>query len=77
MPNERSMADLSDLPLVYQIRIKGHLPPHWTDWLVWLALYSLASVGIVAPFLDLVVQRLYLRFDLSGALLNTTSNAIV
>lgn len=22
----------SDQPLVYEIRIKGHLGPHWADW---------------------------------------------
>ena len=26
------MADNLDQPMVYQIRIKGHLGPRWTDW---------------------------------------------
>ncbi len=26
------MADKLDQPMVYQIRIKGHLGPQWTDW---------------------------------------------
>jgi hypothetical protein len=26
------MADNLDRPMVYQIRIKGHLGPRWTDW---------------------------------------------
>ena len=26
------MADKGDQPMVYQIRIKGHLSPKWTDW---------------------------------------------
>jgi hypothetical protein len=26
------MANKFDLPMVYQIRIKGHLGPKWTDW---------------------------------------------
>ncbi len=26
------MANKLDQPIVYQIRIKGHLGPRWTDW---------------------------------------------
>jgi hypothetical protein len=26
------MADKLDQPMVYQIRIEGHLGPKWTDW---------------------------------------------
>jgi hypothetical protein len=26
------MANGLDQPMVYQIRIKGHLGPHWTEW---------------------------------------------
>ena len=26
------MANDLDQPMVYQIRIKGHLGPHWTEW---------------------------------------------
>lgn len=26
------MADQFDQPMVYQIRIRGHLGPQWTDW---------------------------------------------
>ena len=26
------MANKLDQPMVYQIRIKGHLGPHWTEW---------------------------------------------
>jgi hypothetical protein len=26
------MANKLDQPMVYQIRIKGHLGPQWTDW---------------------------------------------
>ena len=28
------MANDLDQPMVYQIRIKGHLGPHWTEWFV-------------------------------------------
>ena len=27
------MANELDEPMVYQIRIEGHLGPHWTEWL--------------------------------------------
>ena len=26
------MANKLDQPMIYQIRIKGHLGPRWTDW---------------------------------------------
>jgi hypothetical protein len=26
------MANKLDRPMVYQVRIKGHLGPRWTDW---------------------------------------------
>ncbi len=26
------MANHLDQPMVYQIRIEGHLGPHWTEW---------------------------------------------
>jgi len=32
MPNKRSPARDADRPMVYQIRIKGHLVPQWTVW---------------------------------------------
>ena len=31
------MADKLDQPMVYQIRLKGHLGPGWTDWFGGLA----------------------------------------
>lgn len=31
------MADKLDRPMVYQIRVKGHLGPQWTDWFGGLA----------------------------------------
>ncbi len=37
MPNElRRRSDL-DKPVIYQIRIRGHLRPEWTDWFGGLA----------------------------------------
>jgi hypothetical protein len=32
MSNEHSPQQAADQPLVYQIRIKGHLGQQWTDW---------------------------------------------
>ena len=32
MPNNRSPAGDADQPMVYQIRIKGHLDYRWTGW---------------------------------------------
>lgn len=32
MPNKRSAERDADQPMVYQIRIKGHLGSLWTDW---------------------------------------------
>jgi hypothetical protein len=33
MSNKRNPRSDPDEPMVYQIRIKGHLGPKWTDWL--------------------------------------------
>jgi hypothetical protein len=32
MPNKRSSERDASQPMVYQIRIRGHLPPQWTIW---------------------------------------------
>jgi hypothetical protein len=32
MSNERSLENHVSQPMVYQIRIKGHLRPQWADW---------------------------------------------
>ena len=32
MPNKYNSEHDADQPIVYQIRIKGHLGPQWTDW---------------------------------------------
>jgi hypothetical protein len=32
MSNEQSPERDADQPMVYQIRIKGYLSPHWMDW---------------------------------------------
>jgi hypothetical protein len=38
MSNEHRPEDDADQPLVYQIRLKGHLGPQWTDWFEGLTL---------------------------------------
>src|SRR6185503_2509899 len=32
MSNKLNLGTDPSAPMVYQIRIKGHLGPHWTDW---------------------------------------------
>lgn len=32
MSDEHNPDHSSDQPMVYQIRLKGHLGPQWTDW---------------------------------------------
>ena len=32
MSNKHNPTHDADQPMVYQIRIKGHLSPQWTDW---------------------------------------------
>jgi hypothetical protein len=32
MSGKRNPNDASNRPAVYQIRVKGHLGRHWTDW---------------------------------------------
>ena len=34
----RVMANRLDQPMVYQIRVKGHLGPQWTDWFAGLTI---------------------------------------
>jgi hypothetical protein len=38
MPNKLDSKTDPDQPMVYQIRIKGHLGPQWTDWFGGLAI---------------------------------------
>ena len=32
MTNTRGLQWAADQPMVYEIRVKGHLSPQWTDW---------------------------------------------
>jgi len=38
MSNEPNLKTDADRPMVYQIRIKGHLDAQWTDWFDGLAI---------------------------------------
>lgn len=38
MPNNRSTEIKPDEPMIYQIRIKGHLRAQWTDWFEGMAI---------------------------------------
>jgi hypothetical protein len=38
MANARNPPTDPDEPLIYQIRIKGHLDPHWSSWFEGLAI---------------------------------------
>ena len=38
MPSERAAQTDPDQPMVYHIRIKGHLSPDWSDWFEGLAI---------------------------------------
>ena len=41
MSNEISAEMNAGQPMVYQIRIKGHLGCHWTDWFEGLSITAL------------------------------------
>ena len=38
MPNNLNPTHGAGQPMVYQIRIKGHLSPQWTDWFEGMAI---------------------------------------
>jgi hypothetical protein len=43
-----------DKPLVYQIRLKGHLAPHWSDWFEGLTITALdnGETLLTGPVID-------------------------
>jgi hypothetical protein len=54
MPNQHSAAYAADQPMIYQVRIKGHLSPQWTDWFEGLTI-TLEEGGntlLTGPVLD-------------------------
>jgi len=38
MPNEHQIKTEFNEPMLYQIRVKGHLEPQWTDWFAGLTI---------------------------------------
>ena len=48
------MASNRDRPMVYQIRIKGHLGPQWTDWFggMTIALEEGGDTLLTGPVVD-------------------------
>jgi hypothetical protein len=54
MVNTRNPHADPDQPLVYHIRIKGHLGPQWTDWFggVTLALDANGETLLTCPVVD-------------------------
>jgi hypothetical protein len=54
MPNKRSPERDAGQPMVYQIRIKGHLGPQWMDWFDGLTI-TLEEDGdtlLIGPVID-------------------------
>jgi hypothetical protein len=54
MANELNQATDSDQPVVYQIRIKGHLGLQWADWFAGLAvtLDDNGDMLLIGPVVD-------------------------
>ena len=48
------MANDLDQPMVYQIRVKGHLGPRWTDWFggLTIALEDNGDTLLTGPVVD-------------------------
>ena len=63
MANELNLKPDSDQPMVYQIRIKGHLGPEWADWFGGLAI-TLEDNGetlLTGPVVDQAALHALLR----------------
>lgn len=54
MPNNSDPTTISSQPVVYQIRIKGHLGPQWTDWFegLTIALEKDGNTLLTGPVID-------------------------
>ena len=54
MVNTRNPQTDPDAPLVYHIRIKGHLGPQWTDWFagMTLTLEANGETRLTCPVVD-------------------------
>jgi hypothetical protein len=77
MLNKRSPERESNQPMVYQIRIKGHLGPQWTGWFEGLTI-TLEEDGdtlLTGPVIDQAALHGYLKKvrDLGMPLLSVNS----
>ena len=77
MPNKRSPESDPDQPMVYQIRIKGHLDRRWTHWFEGLTI-TLEEDGdtlLTGPVVDQAALHGYLKKvrDLGMPLLSVNS----
>ena len=77
MSAQRSPERESNQPMVYQIRIKGHLGPQWTDWFEGLTI-TLEEAGdtlLSGPVVDQAALHGYLKKvrDLGMPLLSVNS----
>src|SRR6516225_9265985 len=63
MANESNMSNKKAEPLIYQIRIKGHLDRKWADWFSGLSITSLAhgETLLTGPVLDQAMLHSLLR----------------
>jgi hypothetical protein len=70
------MANELDQPMVYQIRIKGHLGPQWTDWFggLTITLEESGETLLTGPVIDQAALHGLLRKvrDLGMPLISVT-----
>jgi hypothetical protein len=54
MPDKRNPTTDSGRPMVYQIRVQGHLDPRWTDWFggMTIALEEGGDTLLTGPVVD-------------------------
>jgi hypothetical protein len=63
MANESNLSNEKAEPLIYQIRIKGHLDRKWADWFCGLSITSLENgeTLLTGPVLDQAMLHGLLR----------------
>lgn len=63
MANKNNLSSEKAEPLIYQIRIKGHLDRKWADWFAGLSITSLAhgETLLTGPVLDQAMLHGLLR----------------
>ncbi len=78
MSNERNLKTDPDQPVVYQIRIKGHLDPRWTEWFggLTITLEDNGDTLLTGPVVDQAALHGLLRKvrDLGMPLISVTSD---